>query len=63
MKYTRITQAYDRYEAAYHYLEVTFGIHVPHMYPDLVGYTVQCAEGSVPEHQFKRDAKVMYYMH
>lgn len=63
MKYAQIIQAYDRYEAAYHYLEVTFGVHVPYMYLDLVGYTVQCAEGGTTEDKFKRDAKVMYYMH
>lgn len=62
MKYAQITQAYDRYEAAYHYLEVAFGIHVPYMYPDLVGYTVQCAESSMTEDRFKRDAQSMYYI-
>ncbi len=61
MEYTQIPQAYDRYEAAYHYLEVTFGIHVPYMYPDLVGYAVQCSESGTSEDEFKRDAKVMYY--
>jgi len=61
MKYTQITQAYDRYEAAYHYLEIAFGVHVPYMYADLVGYTVQCAENGMSEDRFKREVKTMYY--
>ncbi|KOP59856.1 hypothetical protein OX90_09485 [Pseudomonas coronafaciens pv. porri] len=60
IRYNKILNQYDRYEAAYKYLEDHYGAHVPYMHHELVSHLVRCLEGGVSEQQFQRDARHMY---
>ena len=59
-QYNQINKQPDPYEAAYLYLEETFGAHVPYMFADLIYHLLRCLDTGVGEAQFKRDAKTMY---
>lgn len=58
--YNQINTQPDQYEAAYLYLEHSFGHHVPYMFSDLIPHLLRCVDAGVSESQFKRDAKTMY---
>ena len=58
--YNQINKQHDQYEAAYRYLEESFGHHVPYMFADLIPHLLRCIDAGVSEAQFKRDAKTMY---
>ncbi|MEG8244226.1 hypothetical protein [Pseudomonas paracarnis] len=60
MAYNQINKQYDQHEAAYRYLEDSFGHHVPYMFPDLIPHLIRCLDVGASETQFKRDAKTMY---
>lgn len=60
LAYNQIKKQYDEYDAAYRYLESSFGHHVPYMFADLIPHLLRCLDTGVSETQFKRDAKNMY---